>query len=293
MKEVGRTGEQPHSPTAAIRGDPMPRKITILQMIRLFLAITFIAYGTIKILGGQFIHEDFVIDSRTTDGATLVWSFFGYSPVYGRMIGLAELIPGILLLFSRTRTVGALILLPVSANIAVMDFCFHFPAVKYFALLLTVLCAVLVAADYRKLQPLFWDDQRLKILDRVHATARSEFRGEQPASPRSSKFSLLQYALLFLVGLPAAFFVLNLVGASVGSDPVDAARARCVQQGWEPEDLQLVRWTMTGWSSINREGQVEFAVDGAYPPRILRVAVRRSHSFVAWEATGYEEPGHP
>src|SRR5919199_1527561 len=144
-----------------------------LLLCRLVVGFAFIAYGTVKLLGGQFYHGDFVIDSRTTDGTWLVWCFFGYSPVYARFIGLCELGPGLLVLFPRTRTLGALALLAVSLNITVMDFCFDFPPVKYTALLLTLLCAILVASDYRKLKMVFWDDPSPDLLDRIRREMRT------------------------------------------------------------------------------------------------------------------------
>src|SRR5438105_7219403 len=104
--------------------EPMQLNPALRTLIQLFLAITFIFYGVVKLLGGQFRYEDFILDSRSMDGPTLVWSFYGYSPVYGRLIGVAEILPGMLLLIPRTRTLGALLLLPLAANIAVMDFCF-------------------------------------------------------------------------------------------------------------------------------------------------------------------------
>src|SRR5581483_8561109 len=144
---------------------------TLLLLCRLLVGGTFVTYGIVKLLGGQFHYGAFVVDSRTTDGTWLVWCFYGYSPVYGRFIGLCELIPGILLLVPRTRTLGALALLPVCVNITVMDFCFDFPPVKYFSLWLTVLCALLVAADYRKLLVLLWDDARLAAMNTAPSRA--------------------------------------------------------------------------------------------------------------------------
>jgi uncharacterized membrane protein YphA (DoxX/SURF4 family) len=267
-----------------LEGDARMAKETTLLVIRLFLAVTFFVYGTIKILGGQFRYGDFLIDSRTTDGATLVWSFFGYSPVYGRFIGLLELVPAILLLFRRTRTVGALILLGVATNVTVMDFCFSLPVVKYFALVLTLLCAVLVAADYRKLQPLFQDERRLNVFDHDRLA---------DAGDGARKMAALGYSVSLLFGLPAAFFVANLVAASVGSDPVDAAYTRCMQEGWNKDDLQLVRWSVTGWSGICRKGNVEFRVKGMLPQKTVRVAVSRPHSFVAWQASAPEVSATP
>jgi hypothetical protein len=131
----------------------MPMRKTFFSLLGVSLGVTFVLYGLVKLLGGQFVyHHDWVIDGRTTDGATLVWCFYGYSPTYGRLIGLAEALPGLLLLFRRTRLLGALVLLPIAANVTVMDFCFDFPPVKYFALALTAGCAALVAAERGKLR---------------------------------------------------------------------------------------------------------------------------------------------
>src|SRR5215469_2473027 len=99
-----------------------------IGLIHIFLGITFLFYGLVKVAGGQFKYDGFVLDSQTTDGPSLVWCFYGYSPLYGRLIGLAEIIPALLLFLPRTRTIGALLLLPIAANITAMDFCFHFPA---------------------------------------------------------------------------------------------------------------------------------------------------------------------
>ena len=50
-------------------------------------------------------------------GPSFVWSFYGYSPFYGRLIGVFELVPAVLLLFRRTATVGAAALFAVSLNL--------------------------------------------------------------------------------------------------------------------------------------------------------------------------------
>src|SRR5262245_59721379 len=66
------------------KGSRMRAVPVVLTAIRLTLGAIFVVYGLVKLLGGQFIHDDWVIDSRTTDGTTLVWSFFGYSKLYGQ-----------------------------------------------------------------------------------------------------------------------------------------------------------------------------------------------------------------
>jgi hypothetical protein len=126
--------------------------------IRLFLALVFTFYGGLKLLGGQYYYGDWVIDKHTTDGTSLVWAFYGYSPFYGRATGLFELIPALMLLHRRTATLGAAALLAVGLNITLMDFAFDFPLVKYFALGYTLLCVVLLVHDRARLRLLVAPD---------------------------------------------------------------------------------------------------------------------------------------
>lgn len=81
--------------------------------VRIFLAIVFVTYGGIKLLGGQFYYGDWSATKATVGGPFLVWLFYGYSPVYARFIGLAEFIPALMLLIPRTATIGAMALFAV------------------------------------------------------------------------------------------------------------------------------------------------------------------------------------
>jgi uncharacterized membrane protein YphA (DoxX/SURF4 family) len=255
---------------------------TVLLLIRSALGIIFLSYGVLKLLGGQFVYGDFVLDSRTVDGTTMVWTFYGYSPVYGRLIGVAEIIPGVLLLLPRTRTLGALF--PVAANITVMDFCFGFPAVKYTAMVLTLLDVVLLAADHRKLR-LLW---RLALVDTPMA-------GGAPSAPRPARRRwrvVAKYGPAAAVGLVVVLLLTNLLLAAL-SNPVNAATEYCVGRGWDRQQLVVLRWKMTaGWSGFDRKGFVEFQVKNK-PPRVVHVDVRRPHSLVGWQILDYQEKNEP
>ncbi len=278
----------------------MKAKTVALALVRLFLAITFLCYGLLKVLGGQFLYGGFLLDSRSVDGPTMVWAFYGYSPVYGRLIGVAELLAGALLLVPRTRTLGALLLLPIAANITVLDFCFDFPAVKYFALTLTLFDLVLLAAERDKLKALLrlaladgW--QVRKVSDALAAAEGPPFTPGAAAAPapRPPWRALAKYGPRVVVGLLVALFLANLLLAGL-SDPVEAAAAYCVERGWDRQQLQMRRWVLaSGWSGLDRRDEVEFAVKGASPPKVLRVAVRRPHSFTAWQVLHYTETSSP
>lgn len=136
------------------RSGALPARL--VTAVRLLLFAVFAAYGTVKLLGGQYDYGDWVISNRTQDGTSVVWAFYGYSPVYGRFTGLYELGPALLLLSRRTAPLGALALFAVSLNITVMDFAYGYPMVKYFSLAYTLLCLFL-AAHYRdRLLAAFW-----------------------------------------------------------------------------------------------------------------------------------------
>jgi uncharacterized membrane protein YphA (DoxX/SURF4 family) len=133
------------------------RSRTIL-VIRLLMAAVFAMYGGVKLFGGQFYYGDWEdLSKSTVDGTSLVWLFYGYSPFYGRVTGLFELVPAVMLLFRRTTFVGAAALFVVGLNITLMDFAFDYPSVKYMATLYTVLCGVLVLHDRARLRDVFAD----------------------------------------------------------------------------------------------------------------------------------------
>jgi uncharacterized membrane protein YphA (DoxX/SURF4 family) len=257
-----------------------------LTILRVSLAGVFIVYGTAKLLGGQFIFgKAWVIDSRTTDRPTLVWSFYGYSPIYGRLIGLMELGPAILLLIPRMRLLGALALFAVSANITVMDFCFDFPPVKYISLILTAACAMLIVADWRKLRLMFWSDRQLGALER--AESNSEFMKDD--SPHSPRRTWVAWILPLAVILPLVIFSLNIIGDVLSSEPPEAGLANCMEHGWKREDLQLLSWKGTSWSGFNRRAQVTFQTIGTKPDRTIHVQVYKPHGFASWQVIDYQE----
>lgn len=122
------------------------------------MAAVFAFYGCVKLFGGQFYYGDWEdLSKSSVDGTSLVWLFYGYSPFYGRVTGLFELVPAVMLLFRRTTFIGAGALFVIGLNITLMDFAFGYPTVKYLAALYTVLCGVLVLHDGDRLRAVFAD----------------------------------------------------------------------------------------------------------------------------------------
>ena len=130
----------------------------LLLILRYYLAITWIAYGSIKIAGLQFPPLSQVTLLQTYGNSTpkdLAWAFMGYSSVYSYCIGLTELAVGILLFFRRTSTFANLIGLVMFANVLAFDYIFQVNV----KLLITVLAAMtlfLLSKDFGRLVNFFF-----------------------------------------------------------------------------------------------------------------------------------------
>jgi uncharacterized membrane protein YphA (DoxX/SURF4 family) len=244
-----------------------------LKAIRVFLAMVFISYGTVKLFGGQFVYDEWTLSRRTVDGPSLVWAFYGYSPVYARFVALCELVPAILLLVPRTAFLGAAALFPVVLNITVMDFTYGFPEVKYMALLYTVLTAVLLWAEREKLL-IF-----VQPIHRVRAAMAGAALTGAPAQavPRTKP---LVRRMLWLVGLTLGAFLANLVAESTTAGPEERAlQAARAQTG--AADLVVKRSRYQGPYGIGRTAQLDL-VPISDSSRRIRVYASRAFGFVPW-----------
>lgn len=75
---------------------------------------------------------------------------------YYQFLGWAQLAAAVLLLFPRTAHLGALMFLPIIANIAVLTTSVGFKGTWIVTILMTTAAAYLVAWDYDRLKPLFF-----------------------------------------------------------------------------------------------------------------------------------------
>ena len=248
-----------------------------LHVIRVFLAITFATYGLVKVLGGQYNYGDWVIDKKTVDGTSLVWAFYGYSPMYGRFTGLFELVPAILLLIPRTATIGAAALFAVALNVTAMDFGFHYPAVKYFALGYTVLLAVLLWADREKLSLLLLSREQARVVAASPPTLSAE--ASQPLFSPVVRRVLLAAAGVFAIGAA------NVAALSISKGPEPVAR-RAIEAQVRPNDrLELLRSRQTGLIGVDWTATVDYAVIGAQSTDTITVHARKITALLPWRVT--------
>ena len=132
----------------------------ILRYVVAFLVIT---YGFAKLNGSQFTILDSELDKPMgqVSGFWLTWYYFGYSKVYGNLIALLQVLGGILLMFRRTTLLGTCLLLPIIANIILVDFFYAIDlGVLLVALFIETALLIILAPYLTKLYDLFWVKQK-------------------------------------------------------------------------------------------------------------------------------------
>ncbi|MTI31419.1 hypothetical protein [Xanthovirga aplysinae] len=118
-----------------------------LALLRYFLGYKMVVYGAAKIFKYQFPDISFYRLLQPYGNSSpmgLAWTFFGHSVSYNLFMGLAEFIGGILLFHKKTKLLGALILIPVIANIVAVNLFYDIPVKLLSSQLLLV--AIIIAA---------------------------------------------------------------------------------------------------------------------------------------------------
>ena len=110
-------------PETALADQPARTAAPHPSRARWIAAALLILYGFAKLNGSQFT----VLDSELTkpmgevSGFWLTWYYFSYSPVYGTLIALVQIVGAALLIWPRTALAAALTLVPVVTNIILID----------------------------------------------------------------------------------------------------------------------------------------------------------------------------
>ena len=119
--------------------------------LRFTLAVTLLEYGFIKVFPLQFGPLNNYGLTETYGDSTpmhLLWTFIGQSRPYMLFGGLMEALPGALLLFRRTSTVGLLVAIAVLANVVMLNFAYDVP-VKLYSTHLLLMALFLLLPDAR------------------------------------------------------------------------------------------------------------------------------------------------
>lgn len=148
----------------------------IRVVLRYILAYIFFEYGFAKLFKQQFYTNLSTLDQPLGEisGIQLAWRFFGYSYYYTVFIALSQIACAILLLFPRTATLGAAMLLPIISNIVFINFTHNIP-VKAESITLLVMVLYLLLSDFRKLKATFWDHRPVPTRPYTMRTPRKAF----------------------------------------------------------------------------------------------------------------------
>lgn len=121
------------------------------HIVRYLLAIGMMPYGISKIFNYQFQVPASVYAKPLGDlpGTSLTWAFLGYQPWFQFLLGVLETLPAVLLLFRRTRRAGALLMLPMILNVALMNVAIDlWPATQQISTVFLAMNLYLLACDW-------------------------------------------------------------------------------------------------------------------------------------------------
>jgi hypothetical protein len=98
--------------------------LVAMTLARLILALGMMPYCISKLFDYQFQVSawNYARPLGELPGPILTWAFLGYSPVFQFLMGVFETIPTLLLLSTRTRRLGALLLFPVLLNVVMINY---------------------------------------------------------------------------------------------------------------------------------------------------------------------------
>ncbi len=126
-------------------------------LVRFTLAFTLLAYGFAKVYPLQFRSLSLSTLTETYGESSpmgLLWTFMGASVAYTKFCGMAEVLGGLLLLFRRTTTIGALVAVGALSNVVMLNFCYDVP-VKLYSTHLLLMALFLLIPDAAALTRFF------------------------------------------------------------------------------------------------------------------------------------------
>ena len=140
----------------------------IIGYSRYYVGLTILDYGFMKILGGQFGFPPlkiFETSFGSLSAPQLFWAFMGYSKLYGTFIALSEITAGLLLLFSRTKLIGSIMVIIIMANVLLLDIAFLNSVIIFSSHLLLI--AILILYPHLKRIIYFLIFKKTEALDNV------------------------------------------------------------------------------------------------------------------------------
>jgi hypothetical protein len=172
----------------------------------------------------------------------LLWTFMGASPAYQMFAGWSEVLGCVLLMFRRTTTLGALVLLGVLTNVFLLDMFFDVPA-KLCVLHLLAMCVVLLSPNTTRLIDVFVRNRAVAPVD----------LGPPPSHAQRIAQIAFVILVLWVEAVPVGRFYFT---------ERDGAPLPALYGAYEVEELDASHWR---WIAIDRR-----RLTGAVPPLIRR-----------------------
>lgn len=127
------------------------------KVIVYYLSVIMLKYGFDKLFKTQFYKPEpniLFTPLGQLDKDILYWSTIGSSYSYNVFLGLLEIIPACMLLFIRTRILGAFILSGVLAHVVMVNFAYDI-SVKLFSIFLLMLSLLILKPAFKDLHRFF------------------------------------------------------------------------------------------------------------------------------------------
>jgi hypothetical protein len=144
-------------------GDVVTPSSKTLEWLRYLCAFLLYMYGGSKLAHMQFSlpaeYSKRAIGSLT--GYELTWYYYGYSYTYAIILGLIQVLAGSLLLFRKTALAGATLMLPVIANILLINIFIlrNDYGPELVALIISVAMLLIIWPERDKFIAVFWSQQ--------------------------------------------------------------------------------------------------------------------------------------
>lgn len=98
----------------------------IVLVLRWYLGYYMLKYGFSKLIEGQFIRNEEILNTplKDIDKFNLAWYLFSLDKTFNIIVGLSQIISALLIIYNRTAILGALVLIPILAQIFLVDVSF-------------------------------------------------------------------------------------------------------------------------------------------------------------------------
>jgi uncharacterized membrane protein YphA (DoxX/SURF4 family) len=138
-----------------------------LTLCRYYLAFTMFGYGFSKVFHlqmGPLSLNRLVQPIGEQSPMGMAWNFIGFSDLYCAFSGWAEVIAGVLLLFTRTTVIGAICTFVVMFNVMLMNYGYDIP-VKIYSGFLVLLSLIILTPYYKRLLGVFFSNHFVNTLE--------------------------------------------------------------------------------------------------------------------------------